>query len=87
MTALSENPAVLDPAKVLTQTQKNALIAVSFYRHQHWRDGKIQIGPNRFTKATIAALQQMELLRKDRAGLSTTIAGKVAIERLKEGGK
>ncbi len=85
MMSLSENPAVLDPAGTLTQTQINALIAVSFYRNQIPSGKVVLVGKSRVSKSVINKLEQMELLRKSGRGFAPTLGGKMAIERLKGG--
>lgn len=83
MTSLAENPAALDPARVLTKQQKNALIAVSFYRNQVERAASFMVGKTCVAKATMTALEKLELLRRSGRGFAPTLAGKMAVERLK----
>ncbi|NTF67722.1 hypothetical protein [Rhizobium rhizogenes] len=86
MTPLTENPAVVDPRKMLTKPQQNALGAICFFRHQVLRNGKWQIGNKRFEVQTVRALEDMELVRRTRAGLEPTTGGAIAAARLKAGG-
>lgn len=84
MIALTENPAVIAPRKTLTRAQQDALLKVSFYKHQ-CRTGHstVQIGPARVSISTIAILQRHKLLRGEVPSLAPTEAGLLAIERLK----
>lgn len=86
MTPLSENPAVVEPRKVLTPAQKDALGAINFFRQQSRREGRIQIGNKRFSAETIAALEKMELLRGRVGNLTLTTGGELALYRLQGGG-
>lgn len=85
MTALTENPAVVAPHKVLTPSQQSAVGCIAFFRSQV-RDGNgWRIGNKRFSGNTIAALQQLQLVRKAGSRLELTQGGALAADRLKRG--
>lgn len=83
MTSLSENPAVLDPAHTLTAIQRDALIAVNFFRF-HTRDRRgWQIGNRHYAPHTIVALEKHGLVIRRQRSITTTVAGKLALDKLK----
>ncbi|GCA49273.1 hypothetical protein KGO5_01716 [Sinorhizobium sp. KGO-5] len=89
-TPLSENPAVLNPRKTLSQAEQNALGAINFFKHQAPEAGGWRIGNKRVHVRTIAALQRHELVKVSNGGpsrIALTQAGMVAAERLKDGGR
>ncbi|WP_377299651.1 hypothetical protein [Rhizobium sp. SGZ-381] len=82
--SIAENPAVQAPHKHLKPTQRSALVAVDYFRHQK-PDGKgsILIGRHRFKASTLEALVHAGLLKRTREGLAPTMAGKLAVAKLK----
>lgn len=83
MTSLTENPAVLDPAHTLTRIQRDALVAINFFRF-HTRDRRgWQIGNRHYAPTTVAALEKHGLVIRRKSAITTTIAGKLAIDKLK----
>jgi len=86
-TPLTENPAVVDPARTLNLTQKDALSSIAFFRHQRIDGGMCQIGNKRFSMRTIVSLQKLELVRPDRHRLALTTGGQIAADKLKGGGR
>jgi hypothetical protein len=86
-TPLAENPAVVDPARTLNLTQKDALSSIAFFRHQRVDGGMLHIGTKRFSMRTIVSLQKLELLRPDRHGVALTMGGQIAADKLKRGGR
>jgi hypothetical protein len=82
--SLTSNPAVLNPQKILSPAQRDALVTIGFYRSQKRQpNGKIGVGQKQFSAHTIAALESMQLLRGKVPALAPTTAGQLAIERLK----
>lgn len=82
--SLSENEILQNPRKHLKQAQQNALLAVDFFRHQKKLNfGNYQIGPRRYTRATVNSIVELGLARRSPAGLEPTMAGKIAVARLK----
>jgi hypothetical protein len=84
-TPLTENPAVVDPARTLNLTQKDALTSIAFFRHQRIDGGMCHIGTKRFSMRTIVLLQKLELVRFDRHGVALTMGGQLAADKLKRG--
>ncbi|ATN34769.1 hypothetical protein ACO34A_13260 [Rhizobium sp. ACO-34A] len=83
MIALSENRAVLDPIGTLTRVQRDALIAVDFFRC-HTRDRRgWQIGNRHFAPMTIASLEKHGLVIRRQRSIITTVAGKLALDKLR----
>jgi hypothetical protein len=82
--SIAENPVVQNPRKHLKQMQREALVAVDYFRHQK-PDGKgyVLIGRRRFSPATLARLVEHGLLKHTREGLAPTMAGKLAVAKLK----
>ncbi|MBF2715685.1 hypothetical protein [Agrobacterium vitis] len=85
MTPLASNPAVTDPNATLTPAQREALLAIRFYRfnvhaRRHWRVGNIPV-----TEATIKALinHGLVLERGNKNPLTLTTAGELAADKLK----
>lgn len=83
MTALSDNPAVTDPRAHLTPAERDALVSVDFYARQALRAGFVVVGKKRFSRSTISALQRKHLLKGEVPQLSATLAGKLAIHKLR----
>jgi len=83
MIALADNPVVTDPMKTLSKIQREALIAVDFYRNQRRAGGYWMIGQKRFSTITITKLCELGMIRRADRGFSVTTAGHVAITRLK----
>jgi hypothetical protein len=81
-TALIDNPAVTDPRKNLTPSQRAALIAINHYRHQARRGPEIVVGRHRFKCSTIETLKRMELVRGSVPSLAPTLGGQMAVTRL-----
>lgn len=81
MTALTDNPAVLDPHTVLTPAQQDALCAIGFFRHAKLRCGHWQIGNKRFAAKTIVSLKRNGLIASYPPTLTT--AGQIAADKLK----
>ncbi|MGV2188806.1 hypothetical protein ACQZ4Q_08320 [Agrobacterium vitis] len=85
MTPLASNPAVTDPKATLTPAQREALLAIRFYRfnvraRRHWRVGNLPV-----TDATIKALigHGLVLKRGGQNPLTLTTAGELAADKLK----
>lgn len=87
MTALpiTENPAVQNPMKVMTRTERDALLSIDFYRRQKRIGTAWHIGPKRFGDNTVASLERRNLIRRgERTPLVITQAGYLVILKLKE---
>ncbi|CDZ67661.1 Hypothetical protein NGAL_HAMBI2605_59420 [Neorhizobium galegae bv. orientalis] len=84
-TPVADNPAATDPHKNLTTAQRQALLAIDFYRHQRAAGPEVIIGTKRFKASTIAELQRKELIRQGRGIYSPTLAGTLAVGKLKGG--
>lgn len=83
MISICENPAVLNPAKHLPRSQREALKAIaSFKRQNRAVSGSWFIGPLRFEGRTIQNLMAAQLVRESRAGLQLTIGGQLARDKL-----
>jgi len=85
--ALTENPAVVDPQRTLNLTEKDALSAIAFFRHQRIDGGMCQVGTKRYSMRTISSLQRKELVRLDRHGVVLTMGGQIAADKLKKGSR
>ncbi|MGI2031971.1 hypothetical protein ACRQ1B_06215 [Rhizobium panacihumi] len=85
MTSVSENPAVTNPKKHLSKVQQDALGAIQFFRHQQPGRFEIRIGNKRFSKQTITALENQKLVTCRRGEYTVTIAGGLALDKLKGG--
>lgn len=83
MTSLSENPALTDPRKALTPSQKDALTAIDFFKFQKPRNGGWAVGNKRFSKTTIETLRAHGFLTAAGGRLNLTQAGKLAVDKLK----
>lgn len=81
-TALTENPAVTDPRKHLSPSQRSALIAINHYRHQKRQGAEIVVGRHRFKASTIDELKRQELVRGAVPSLAPTLGGQMAVSRL-----
>lgn len=84
MTALADNPAVLDPASNLTRAQQEALSSLDFYKTSNMWAGFLHVGNKRFSASTVNALKVKGLIaRQNRRNVALTLAGKMAVARLK----
>jgi hypothetical protein len=83
MTSLSENPALTNPRKALTPSQKDALTAIDFFKFQKPRAGGWAVGNRRFSKTTIETLRTHGFLTAAGGRLNLTQAGKLALDKLK----
>lgn len=83
MISVAENPAVTDPRKALTPSQREALLSIDHYRHQRRVGPEIQIGKKRFKVSTIDALTRQGLIRTNGRNYDTTLAGELAVDKLK----
>ena len=83
MIPLADNPAVTNPRKVLTPAEQDALCAVAFFKHQRNFGRVVLVGNKRFAPTTIARLKSKDLLRGAVPSLTPTIAGQMAIDKLK----
>ena len=82
--SLSENPVLQNPRKHLGPKQREALLAVDFFRHQkRLPSGAYQIGTKKFMHATLRQLEAMALLRRSQNGLEPTMAGAIVVAKLK----
>lgn len=81
--SLSENPAVTNPRQALTRQQQDALCALHFFRFNSYRAGVWLVGNKRITPSVVGKLVAFRLLRKDGHHLSVTMAGELAIAKLK----
>lgn len=86
-TPLTENPAVVDPQRTLNLTERDALSAIAFFRHQRIDGGTCQFGTKRHSMRTISSLQRKELVRFDRHGVVLTMGGQIAADKLKRGSR
>ena len=83
MISICENPAVLNPAKNLPRSQREALKAIANYKRQNRiTSGCWLIGSQRFDAKTISNLMAAELVRESRAGLHLTVGGQLARDKL-----
>lgn len=85
MISVTENRAAQNPRAFLSRTQREALAAIGFFRNQVDAGPMYLIGSKRFAKKTVHQLERMALLRKSGKGYAPTMAGTIAIERLKGG--
>lgn len=83
MIPLADNPAVTNPQAVLTPAEQDALCAIAFFKHQRNFGCVVLVGNKRFRPATIAKLKTKDLLRGTVPQLTPTIAGKLAIDKLR----
>jgi len=83
MISLSENPAVTDPARNLTRSQREALLAADHYKHHRKVSGAWQLGDKRFAVATVNGIIKAGLLKMTARGLIPTTGGTIAVEKLK----
>lgn len=87
MIAMTENPAIMDPAKTLTKTQKDALASIDFFKlhRRPFASNRWQIGTKEFSIITINRLLDHGLVRPatNGRGLKLTMAGSLALDRLK----
>jgi hypothetical protein len=84
ITPIADNPAVTDPQAALTRAQRQALVAVDFYKNQRPAGSVWIVGTERFSIHTIRALKRAGLLAGNSRGVWPTTAGKLAIDKLKE---
>lgn len=82
-TPVAQNPAATNPRKALTPSQRDCLIAIDFYRHQHRVGPEIVIGRKRFKASTIDVLEGHGLVKKRGASYAPTLAGDLAVSKLK----
>lgn len=87
MTALTENPAVVNPMFALTARERDALSSIHHFRHHVRRGGFWNIGDKRFAMATVAGLERHGLISFGRGSLNLTTAGQLALDRIGELGK
>lgn len=84
MTALTDNPAVLDPHSALTPAQQDALCTIGHFRHARLSHGIWHIGKKRFASKTVESLQRLKLTTRAMSGpLALTTAGQLAADKLK----
>jgi len=85
MIPIADNPAVTAPRKALTPRQRDALMSIAFFRNHSPQGAGWQIGPKRYDRSVIDALERMELIRKRAyaAGIDTTTAGKLVVDKLR----
>jgi hypothetical protein len=84
MTALTENPAVIDPLRTLSAQQRDCLLSIDFYR-QIRRAGRYwHVGQKRFAVETVTSLEALGLVRSGQTRpLVVTQAGTLVIIKLK----
>lgn len=82
-TPIAENPAVTDPHRNLTPSQRSALVAIDHYRRQQRKGPEILVGRHRFKASTVEALKRMHLVRGAVPTLAPTLGGEMAVQRLK----
>ena len=86
--ALSENPAVLNPKKVLTPVQAAMLVDIDYYRKNFLARGCIVIGPRRCNLVSLEKLKSYGLISIDlnnfKRAVNLTQAGQLALDRLKK---
>lgn len=80
--ALADNPFVTDPMKTLTKIQREALIAIDFYRTHKREGGYWWIGQKRFSAITITKLAEYALIRRADRGFAVATAGHLVITKL-----
>lgn len=86
MTSISENPTVINPAKNLPRSQREALKAIaSFRRHNRVLSGCWLIGPWRVDGKTVRSLIAADLVRENCKGLQLTMGGRLACDKLTGG--
>ncbi|MFN7010073.1 MAG: hypothetical protein ACK4PN_08570 [Allorhizobium sp.] len=83
MTSLSDNPAVADPRRALSAAERDALCAIAFFKQQRRLGGVVLVGNKRFAPSTISKLKTKDLLRGAVPQLTPTLAGQLAIDKLK----
>lgn len=83
MIPLADNPAVTNPRAALTPAERDALCAVAFFKRQARFGRIVQVGNKRFAKTTIEQLKRKDMLRGTVPQLTPTIAGQLAIDKLK----
>lgn len=86
--SLSENPAVLNPKKVLTPAQVNMLLDINFYKKNFVARGSIVIGPRRANLVSLEKLKSHGLITIDlnnyKRAVNLTQAGQLALDRIKK---
>lgn len=82
-TPITENPAVTNPRKHLTPAERDALVSIDFFRRQRATGTSFQIGPKRFAKRTVFAIERKGLIKPSPTGYTPTVGGEMAIARLK----
>ena len=83
MISIADNPAVTDPRGALTLAQQKALIAIDHYRHQKRLGPRIQIGQSKFRRSTISELEQAGMIKMRGDAYAPTIAGELAVKKLR----
>jgi len=80
---LADNPAVTDPRKALTVYQQDALCTLNHYKIVRFRAGFWLAGKKSFRKSSIDKLESFDLVKTSGESLTITVAGKLAIDKLK----
>lgn len=85
MIPIAENPAVTNPHATLSKVQRDALCTIAFFKQLRPVGHLVQVGNKRFKPSTIASLKRLELVRGQVPSLAPTLAGQLAIDKLKGG--
>lgn len=83
MIPLADNPAVTDPHRALTPTQRDCLSAIAFFRFQSRDRRGWRIGNKRFSATTVDRLAEYGLVSRGPRSITTTVAGELAVDKLK----
>lgn len=83
MIPIADNPAVSNPRAALTSAEKEALCAIGFFKRQWTAGGKVKVGNKSFAITTIEGLKRKELLRGQVPSLAPTVAGQLALSKLR----
>jgi len=83
MIPLADNPVVTNPRAALSASERDALCSIAFYKQQRRFGRVVLVGNKRFATETIARLKSKDLLRGAVPQLTPTIAGQLAIDKLK----
>lgn len=83
MTSLSDNNALADPRRALSAAERDALCSIAFFKYQRRNGRFVQVGKKRFATTTIEQLKASGLLRGAVPQLTPTLAGQLAIDKLK----
>lgn len=80
---LADNPAVTNPRKALTSYQQDALCSINHFKIVRFRRGYWLAGKKSFKASSIKKLEELNLIQTSGESLTITVAGQLAIEKLK----